>query len=366
MNLTDRLKKLIEFKTVTGNDKELRHAYAWVCEELKSLPVHIKRVHDAGFESLVITTRRTKRPKLMLAAHMDVVPGSESIFKPTIKNSKLYGRGAYDMKFALACYIELFKEIGKDLSLYDMGIVITSDEEIGGAHGTRFLIKKGFAATCCVLPDSGDKNELIVSAKGGLQFKIFSQGISAHASRPWEGDSAIKKLMAFLDELECLFNSTFRTKKNPRHCCSMNIGLISGGEKANSIPASAEAVLDFRLFTEAEKNKLRRIIKKLSKKRAGVTVQETLDVATFSVDVNIREIQSFREIYKKMTRCSLVPSLAHGATDGRFFSEAGIPTIILRPDGGGHHSENEWISIKSLERFYDTLKAFVIANAKSL
>lgn len=362
MTIVDNLKKLIEFKTLSGDKEALGRSHAWINKQLAGLPVYVKTITDEGFSSLIITTQKTKKPRILLAAHIDVVPGTSNVFKPVIKGKKLYGRGAYDMKFALACYLTLFRELGKDLSKHDIGILITPDEEIGGAHGTQAVLRKGYSADCCVLPDSGDENEIVVQAKGGLQFKVESVGKSAHASRPWEGINAIDNLTEYLSTLRDEFDVRFRDRRNIKECCSINVGTIKGGDKTNSIPGFAEATLDFRVFTEKEKDVVRQMVYKIAKKSKGLSVVEKLDVATFAADIRVKDVKVFMDIYKRTTKRSLRPSLAHGATDGRYLSQVGIPTILMRPVGGGHHSEAEWISISSLEEFYRVLKEFVTTN----
>src|SRR5680860_1035635 len=109
--LEDYLIDLIQFKTLSKDFKENGEALRWIENEIKDLPVFIKRYEKNGFQSLVITTKKTKTPKIMLAAHLDVVKGSKNIFQPVIKDGKLYGRGVFDMKYAIACYLKLLQEL---------------------------------------------------------------------------------------------------------------------------------------------------------------------------------------------------------------------------------------------------------------
>jgi len=115
MNIEDVLKKLIRFKTVSSNHKENEACLRWVQAQIKRLPVLAKIIRSHSFTSLVITTQQTKAPALWLAAHIDVVPGSPEVFIPKKQGNRLYGRGAFDMKFAVSCYIKLLKELGRDL-----------------------------------------------------------------------------------------------------------------------------------------------------------------------------------------------------------------------------------------------------------
>ena len=95
MSLIRTLETLITFPTITGNHKAVHAAYEWIKDELQPVPLYVKELRHNGFESLILTTRRTKSPKLWLAAHIDVVAGSGRVFSPKKRGGKLFGRGAF-------------------------------------------------------------------------------------------------------------------------------------------------------------------------------------------------------------------------------------------------------------------------------
>ena len=135
--------------------------------------LHCKHYTFNGHSALVITTRDTMHPKLLLAAHIDVVPGPEALFTPKIDNDnqRMYGRGAYDMKMAIACYMLLLEELKERLGELDFGIMLTSDEEIGGMNGVRCLLEAGYSADAVLLPDGGFNWNFEEAAKGVLHVK---------------------------------------------------------------------------------------------------------------------------------------------------------------------------------------------------
>lgn len=89
---------------------------------------------------MLIITNKNKNPYLWLAAHLDVVPGSNDQFVPKVDGDRLYGRGAYDIKMAIAVFMQIFQDQDCRDKLSNVGIMITSDEEIGGMNGTNALI----------------------------------------------------------------------------------------------------------------------------------------------------------------------------------------------------------------------------------
>jgi len=71
-------------------------------------------------------------------------------------------------------------------------------------------------------------------------------------------------------------------------------------------------------------------------------------------------VKDFLEILKEKFKIKPEFTFSHGSSDARFFFEEKIPVILIRPKGGGHHSEKEWIDLESLEKFYLILKSWVM------
>ena len=70
------------------------------------------------------------------------------------------------------------------------------------------------------------------------------------------------------------------------------------------------------------------------------------------------------KLYERHLGVKVNLSKAHGGSDARFFSIKGIPVIMLRPDGTGAHSDNETLSLDSLDRFYALFEEFILKTAK--
>src|SRR3989344_4918360 len=204
--LENTLKKLISFQSVSRDQKTNRQVLAWVKKEITGLPVFTYSFESNGFPSLIIGTRKTKTPDVCLLAHVDVVDGSAEMFRPQKIGSRLYGRGTFDMKFAAACYIELLKDL-KNLERYDLAVVLTSDEELGGRDGAGALVKKGLRPKVVVLPDGGENWTVQRGAKGIYQLEVEVRGKSGHSSRPWTGQNAIEELTTFISDLKRKFVS---------------------------------------------------------------------------------------------------------------------------------------------------------------
>lgn len=351
------LKKLVEFKTITRDQNENAKAFQWIKNQIKNLPVFIKDFQSEGFPSLLITTRKTKTPKVWLVAHMDVVHASEKMFKPRIKGNELYGRGVFDMKFAIASYLNLLLDLNQDLKNYNFGIMLVSDEEIGGFNGVGKLVEKGYRSEVILLPDGGENWKFVEAAKGVFSVTVTSKGQSAHGARIWLGKNAINNLMDFLTLLRKEFEIEPCNNKSHFHT-TLNIGKISGGKATNQVPDYAQASLDIRFVPSTNFDELEKRINLIKKKFPDIDFEVKTKGISYEIDKNNKYLMQFIQILNaKKIKTSFLKS--HGSSDARFFLERGIPAILIRPVGGNLHSEKEWIDIKSLEVFYEVLKEFI-------
>lgn len=362
MNLITTLKKLITLRTISSDKIGNTAALDFVQKNFLNLPgLHFKKFNFNGFPSLVVTTKKTKNPDLFLAAHLDVVDGKSLLFHPQIVGDKLIGRGTFDMKYALACYIKLLNDLKNDLSSYNIGLMITADEELGGANGVKSILEQGYKAKVALLPDGGYDWNFEVAAKGAWHIHIKAKGKSVHGSRPWEGDNAIDKLIVFLNKISKLPILQSQTKKDHFYN-TLNIGVIQGGRVTNQVPDEAEAKVDIRFVNDVAGEKIKKQVLDLAKKQRGIIVEEINYGHSVVVDHNGKYLKIFRKILETRVGVNTGYISSHGSSDARYFAARHIPTIILRPPGGGHHSDKEWISITGVKQFYQALEIFVKEN----
>lgn len=356
--LTKYLRELIAMKTVTADRAANQLALEWVEKQLQAMPLHMHHYEFDGYHSLVVTTQETKAPKVLLAAHIDVVPAPDELFTAKVEGNKMYGRGSYDMKMAIACYLLLLQELKDELPQYDFGLMLTSDEEIGGMHGVQRLLEIGYSAQVVLLPDGGFNWRLERAAKGVLDVRIAAKGRTAHGSRPWEGENAIEKLMAVLNEIKSYFQKL--QVKNAEYYPTVNIGTIAGGVATNQVPDSAEAKLDIRFPAVISSEEIMQHLEAIADNQKGVTLEKLIEASPSQVDLSLPPFQSFRQLAKELYKIEIGEVSAHGASDARYFGERKIPVLVISPEGGDIHSDKEWINLDDLVRFYTVMKAWVI------
>lgn len=81
-------------------------------------------------------------------------------------------------------------------------------------------------------------------------------------------------------------------------------------------------------------------------------------------DVNLPFFQMFRETTKKMYGINIGTVLSHGSSDARFFGEKNFPVLVITSKGGEIHSDDEWVDLEDLSRFYEVMKNWIIKVSK--
>ncbi len=234
-NIIETTKKLITFKSVTGDEKEIDKCFSYIKEHMKDF--HISEHYFNGVKSLVISDGHNNEFDVIMLAHIDVVPvESEKEFKSYIEGGRLYGRGYGEMKASVDIGMQLMNE----LKLKKTALMITSDEETGGLNGSEQLAKLYSANFILGLEPS--REELVVKNKGKIYATITSIGKSGHGSQPWLGDNSVEKLFKVFSEVKKQFsnikNSDGLDEKWSR---TLNLGMIRAGSNAyNIIPGKSE------------------------------------------------------------------------------------------------------------------------------
>ena len=350
------LEKLISFESDQYHSIKIKKCFDYVVDDLRKAGLKLKTYSSNGKPSLIAGRKLKKHYRYILNGHLDVVPADyKNAFKPVVKNSRLYGRGAADMKGPDAVLIELMKDA--DLKNADVGLMLNSDEEIGGYNGADYLLnKKGYSCDCVVVPDGGDNFRLVLAEKGVIQMKITARGKAAHGSRPWLGENAIEKLLNIFREIKKEVPNTYPEN---RWLPTVNLGLIKGGDVINKVPDRAQMYLDFRYPRPFQKQKILNLLKETCRNDKSVRYAVVSEGAVMVTPKNDKYIKKIIKTAKKQ-KIKLKTTKEHGASDGRFFSAKGIPVIMFKPVCSQPHIDNEWIDLKSLDKFYRILKDFLL------
>lgn len=346
----DLLERIVKIPSLSQNHKACLESLVVLKDKLRQnkIPSQIGTVKGFPF----LTAGHTGKNKTVFLSHIDVVPGKPNQFQLQEKQGKLIGRGVLDMKGPLTVALSAFIELW-NLGLKNFLFVVTSDEEIGGFNGTAELSKKILKnIKNAIILDSVSGEKLVKIQKAPFHIKICHQGKSSHGSRPWEGINSVQ-LVA-----DCSLNIVKQLSKNSPEETTAAITQIQGGNSINVIPNNAFSILDVRIKSKREISQIVRTINFLVQKSG--CVWEKIDQPLF-VEISTTNplLQTWISSFKKNTGKNCEIATESGASDARFLVSPKVPAIITSAEGGGAHSENEWVSLKSLIQLQNILLNFV-------
>lgn len=358
MNKTevDYLKELVTHKTVTSDKGELNKCAQYCEDYFRAKNLHVVTEEYNGYPNIIATTKKTKKPHILLQSHMDVVPASDELFKMSESKKSLHGRGVFDMKFACASYMSTLDRLSKDLRKYDFGIMLSFDEEIGGAKGVQSLLNNGYSCDVCILPDSGKNWQLETSAKGAWFVEFIKKGKNAHASEPETGVNSAEILNSALFDIK-IISSKYSTED-----LTVTITKFNSGKAMNQVPDHAEAVLDIRY---RNKKILKLITLEIDKviDKYEIVRKTKMFGSCLNVSKDDPLVSQFVNVVEKVIKRKVTEGSSAGSTDARFFCEKKIPCVVIQPDGDGRHSDDEWIDKKSFLQLTDVLVNYLERNA---
>lgn len=338
-------------------------------ESVKEKPAMLKRVLEealkplSGFtierfekngvpSALVYTgTMRPKRFKILLNAHLDVVPAKSEQFKPFEKGGKLWGRGSNDMKAAAAAEILVFKELAKSLP-YSLGLQLVTDEEIGGHDGAKYQIEKGVRADFAIAGEPTDM-DINNQSKGVIWAKINCNGTSAHGAYPWNGTNALWKAHRFLSALRLVY--PVPTKEVWK--TTVNVARIETSNGTfNKVPDNASIWLDIRYIPKDTDTVIDRLDAMLPEgTELDIIVQEPCQFTRKNNEYITHLAGALQNVLKKKPQIIV----KHGAADIRHFNAVDCDGVTWGPVGAGLHTDNEWVSIKSMLEYVQALQIFL-------
>ena len=347
-------KRLIKIESTKDKKENLRKALRVCLKELEGFNKTVFKDKEAPSTLIFNTHQKPKKFKILLNAHLDVVEGTKDQFKPHIKGNKLYGRGAYDMKSALAVELLVFKNLAHKLN-YPIGLQLVTDEEIGGFKGTKYQLQQGVKADFVI---AGEPTELDINnkAKGLIWAKFTLKGKTAHGAHPWQGKNALVKATNLIHKTL----KKYPIPKKEEWKTTVNIAKIETNNKSNNVvPKQASVTMDIRYIPKDNK----RILKFLNKlsKEFNANLELLLNEPHQSTPKNNIYVKKLAKATKKVIKKEPKIIVKHGGSDIRHFNSFGIQGVTFGPKGANLHAKNEWVNIKSLEQYYRALEEFLIS-----
>jgi acetylornithine deacetylase len=330
---------------------------AFIANWLERAGLEVKVIDSAaGRPNVIAIARGTGGGKtLMLNGHMDTVDKGEMVnpHTPHIEGSRMYGRGAYDMKGGLAACMVAAANAAERTLRGDVIVTAVADEEyasIGTAEVARHYHAEG------AIVAEFTELQVILAHKGFVWFDVESIGRAAHGSRPDLGVDAIAHMGRVLVELEAL-GQTLR--EEPTHPLlgsgSVHASLIRGGRELSSYPDRCTLSIERRTLPaespESVEAALLGIVERLEDADPSfqAVIRRGLDRAPLETP---EEAEITRAVQGAATKVLGHPAPIAGVpfwTDAALLSAAGIPSLLFGPAGAGAHAAEEWVDLDSVE-----------------
>src|ERR687893_681097 len=295
-----------------------------------------------------------ERATLVFHGHLDVVPGHPEQFTPRVEGDRMFGRGSYDMKGALAAMMCALRDVA-DQQAVRVRFVCVPDEESEDIERRTSddLVRRGIVGDFAI---TGEPTNLHVGiqAKGVLACRLIVHGRAAHGSTPWLGDNAVLKAIDVFRRIESLPFSRESSELFDRP--SVNLGRIQGGDALNKVPDLCTMVVDIRYLPNQDPGNLLEQIRSIP----DIEVVKTFTRGPAYVSRSNPYVVALVAAVGRLTSGESMSVGRDGASDAISFLQAGVPAVEFGPAGAGHHGPEEWVSISSLSRYRQALCDFVL------
>lgn len=344
---------------------------AFVAEALSELGLRVETIEpDPGRPSVVGRLAGSgEGPTLMWNGHLDTVgvEGMEAPFEPRIEGGRLHGRGAFDMKGALAACLAAAKAlVDADVALAgDLLVAAVADEEFGSL-GTEAVLDR-YAIDGAIVVEPTDLR-LCLAHKGFVWIEVETRGRAAHGSRFAEGIDANARMGRVLTRLECLGQELLGREPHPRvGPPSLHVGRLEGGVGWSTYAARCTARVERRTVPgetlERVEREIDRVLEELRSRDPDMAVERrtVFSREPFEADP---EGELASAVVRAGSRALGASPTRIGETywmDAALCAGAGIDTVVIGPAGAGAHAAEEWVDLESCARLAEILARAAVA-----
>ena len=354
--MVELLKELVRIPSMHSRPEEIRRCVDRVADYLEGAGAAVQRLNHGGVPS-VLALPRENETLVLLMSHVDVVDAPDELFSPKERDGKLFGRGSLDDKYAVALSLVLFKNWlkrlrsqGRGLSHMPFGVLVTGDEEVGGANGVQPALKTLRAEFGLAL-DGGDLGNIVAKEKGIYRLRLTCNGRTAHGSTPWMGVNAVEKLMDDYRKIQAFFRHDALGYDPEDHWHrTVNLGTIQAGQSINQVPDRAVAELDIR-FTEHDD--MPALHQEMQSAIGGELTLISHSPMFFAGET------PYLDLLRQASPDSELGA-EHGASDARYLSDHGIPGVVWGANGDrSFHAPDEHVDLASVAALYERVDQFL-------
>lgn len=371
MNALDWLTTLISFDTTSRNSNlSLIEKFANTLNDYKINPIliHNRNGDKANLLASIPSIRGKVEGGLILSGHTDVVPVDGQIwesdpFKALIKDEKIYGRGACDMKGFIAVVMHLLPKFLELKLEFPIHLAFSYDEEIG-CLGAPDLIEKiaelNYRPIACIVGEPTSMQP-VIGHKGIQCFRCQIHGIAAHSSLTPQGCNAIEHAAPFITYLRKLAlryqSQGHRDNAYDVPYTTVSTNLVQGGNAYNTIPSLCELVFEIRNLPVDNSEEIyqgiahyldNEILPALKQEQANTKI--TLETLAKAPGLDTPSSEPLVRAAQLICNNENMMKVAY-ATEAGLFQKAEIPTIVCGPGSIEQaHRANEYVAIDQLKR----------------
>ena len=356
-------KELIRRPSVTPKDAGAINILA---KNLRSLGFKCQLINFKNIKNLYAKLGKSS-PNFCYAGHTDVVPPgnlkdwSVNPFKPAIKNNKLIGRGANDMKASIACFVAAvskFKAKNKKIN-GSISLLITGDEEGIAINGTKRVVehlkRKKEKINFCLVGEPTNPNKLgemiKIGRRGSITGRLTIFGTQGHVAYPHRANNPSNTMIKILKKIKEMKLDKGTKNFQPSNLEITKINVDNHAD--NVIPGSANAVFNIRFNNKHSsgslKRKLNSILKSITQKtKSKFKVKYEVSGEAFLTKPNKTTYMIQRTI-KKVTKIKPKLSTTGGTSDARFIRKI-APCLEFGLVGKTMHKIDEYVSISDLKK----------------
>jgi acetylornithine deacetylase len=364
------VRDLIAFDTTSRESNLALIDYAQ--DVLTKAGARVRRTHDAsGTKANLFATIGPANSHgelgggIVLSGHTDVVPvdgqaWASDPFKPEVREGRLYGRGACDMKGFVGTALALAPEMAKANLKRPIHFALSYDEEVGCAGVSAMLddIKAQDIKPALAIIGEPTLMKLVGAHKGGAKLTTRCHGQAGHSSSPHKGANAVMmagEFIALLDKVQGELEADPDPRFDPPYS-TVQANMVQGGTAVNVLAAHAEITWEYRFLPDRDAGRIvarvkdgaeKEILPRYSARAREARFDTTLHAhyPGLTMDENSPAIRLAREV----TGANQVESVAYG-TEAGHFQAYGIPAVVCGPGSIDQaHRANEFVALSELE-----------------
>jgi succinyl-diaminopimelate desuccinylase len=350
--------ELLAIPSTAERPGELQRALDFVLDFIG--PAGTVERFESGGKPSALVYAAGERPdfRVILNAHLDVVPASADQFRPRRDGDRLFARGAQDMKVSTLLAAQVFRELAGRLA-YPVGLQLVTDEEVGGRDGTRHQLERGVRSQFVIIGETSGLR-IVTESKGILSVTLLAVGRSAHSAYQWLGDNALVKLERSVSNLLAAY--PVATQEAWRTTVTLT-RVQTPNQARNQVPAEAQAWLDIRFpaddadLSGKTTDEITAYLQAFC--QPGVTpVVDRID-QPHHADQDHHDVLILRQAARSQGYSGDFLR-KHGAGDGRFYGERGITAVAFGVGGSGQHGPQEYADVTTIVPYYQALKEFLL------